>query len=555
MCFDMKMSVNCGLRIFVVLSFVFFLASFAFAAVEEVACNNYYHFDGLQFREFAPEKVEYVQGDDVRFNYVIENVFGSPLVQGDVKVLIMYEGPEVVNRMEDPDLLDDLFAETDVNIQEGDKYAGSFAWKIPKKAKPGVYVAKVYFPVKRKLNIAGLTFMSSVPAKSTTFKVLGTDSGVFLLEKNRTLFNGQKYGFRDYIPGLQPGESAEVKTFLSNPNRESVTVVYELFYWDDTETRMDSYTKTETVTDSRDLSYSLPALPVGVYLARITASAGDWKSILKVRFYVEGAKAKFVWLGLDRFPLMKDDEATVAFCFSNSAVKPRNEEIKLPVKINIEVLDEAGGKVFEEEHQVYNLTANIVGRKMSFAAPKQYTKLKLLGSIYGVNGELMDEIELVYDYSKFLNIEKTFRLLAPERAVENLAYEVEYVDKYGDGIDGEAVVYLSASDGKVVAMKEDRISGRMTGQFSLTGLPEGVYTIKAVEKKETLSDKKTVTVSRAAHVTTTPPTTGETTPPTEEKKPGGLPLQTIALAAVLILIIAAAYLKLKPKRRSEKLGG
>jgi len=128
--------------------FFLLLANAVFAAVEDAPCNESYVFDGLKYTEFYPEKISYSQNDTVRFTYRMANEFGSPLVAGDVKVLVMYRGPYNVDRTEDDDIIDDYVAQKDVSIAEGDTYTGTFEWKIPEKAKPGVYAVNLYFPVK-----------------------------------------------------------------------------------------------------------------------------------------------------------------------------------------------------------------------------------------------------------------------------------------------------------------------------------------------------------------------------------------------------------------------
>ncbi|MBN2250780.1 MAG: hypothetical protein JW724_01725, partial [Candidatus Altiarchaeota archaeon] len=280
-----------------VLGLCLFFVSSSFAVMEESVCDMHYRFDGLEFSEFYPEKVSYMQGDAVRFSYSIDNQFGSPLVGGDVKALVLYRGPVDVDRQEDDDVVDDFFVLHDVSIRDGDVYSGKFVWSVPESALPGFYVVNLYFPVERKFNVAGLTFMTSVPAAVTSFEVGGVDSGAFILEKAGTYLNGERYGFRMPAPQVGVDAPVEVKTRLSNPSGMDVDVVYQLFTWDDVEEELSQYRKTEMVSGSGELVYDLPGLPVGVYVARITASSGDWKSILKVRFTVKGAKARYIWAG------------------------------------------------------------------------------------------------------------------------------------------------------------------------------------------------------------------------------------------------------------------
>jgi hypothetical protein len=523
----------------------------SYAVVEDVSCGVNYQFGGLKFKDFYPEKVTYSQKDTVKVTYTISNEFGSPLVAGDVKVLVMYRAPNDVDRIEDDDIIDDLIVQKDVNLQSGDKYTGTFEWKIPSKAKPGVYAVNAYFPVKKKFNIAGLTFYTAVPGATTTFEVNGDSYEQILIDKNSTTFNGKRYMFRAPIPMVEPNAQIGIKAKLLNPDKKNVVVTYELYKWDDIETKLDSYTKTETVSDTKDLDYTVSNLPVGVYVARITASSGDMKSILKVRFYLKGALGRFIWVGLGSFPLMNGDSSKVGFCLSNSAVDPGDASVQFNVSGTITVLDESGNKILEEKYTA-PLTAAISGKRINFSAAKQVTKATVKASMYDDKGALMDEVEIVYDYSKFLNIEKKFSLSASDTAKDTLSYSVSYADKYQDALSGEAVVYLIAPDGKVAALNQDRISGNLNGAFDLAGMVDGTYTLKAVEPNEHLSDLKTVTISSVEkpQVTTTlqeEPATTIAEPVLETKTDN-----TLMIVAVVVLVLAIALFAVKGMKKPEK---
>jgi hypothetical protein len=523
----------------------------AYAVVEDVPCGVNYQFDGLKFKDFFPEKVTYSQNDSVKLTYTLSNEFGSPLVAGDVKVLVMYRAPYDVDRLEDDDILDDLIVQKDVNLQAGDKYTGTFEWKIPSKAKPGIYSVNAYFPVKKKFNIAGLTFYTAVPGATTTFEVKGDAYEQILVDKNSTMFNGKRYMFRAPIPMVDPNTQISIKAKLQNPAKKDVVVAYELYKWDDLETKLDSYTKTETVSDSKDLDYSVSNLPVGVYVARITASSGDMKSILKVRFYLKGALGRFIWVGLGSFPLMDGDASKVGFCLSNSAVDPGDASVQFNVSGTITVLDESGNKILEEKY-TSPLTAAISGKRINFSAGKRLTKATVKADLYDDKGALMDKVEIVYDYTKFLNIEKKFKLSSPDSAKDSLAYSVSYTDKYQDALSGDAVVYLISPDGKVASLDQNKISGSLNGEFALTGMADGAYTLKAVEPNEHLSDSKTVTVSSVEKTQVT--TTLQEEPVTTMAEPAPEPKtdNTLMIVAVVVIILAIAVFAVKGMKKSEK---
>ena len=522
---------------------LFFLQAACFAAVEDSQCGEHYKFDGLKFNEFYPEKAVYNQGDKVRLTYAIENQFPGPLVDGAIRALVLYRGLTDIDRTEDDDIIDESFAKSDISIDKGDKYSGTFAWSIPAKAKPGIYVINLYYPVKKKFNIAGLTFYTAIPAATTTFEVKGGAFEDISLDKNQTLMNGQRYMFRAPIPEVQQNTPATMKTSLVNNGNKNVDVVYELFNWDDIEARLDAYSKTETVSDSRDLVYTIPGLPAGVYTARITATTGDLKSIMKVRFFIKGAKGRFIYTGLDHFPLMKDDKATIGFCISNSAVSPGDASVNFTVKGTISLVDANGNTITTEQYQA-PITAFIDGKKFSFTVPKTITYAKLKADMYDANGNLMDQVELVYDYTKFLNIERNFKLESTQTD-GMISYAVKYTDKYNDPIAGEAVVYLIAPDGKVAYMNQKDMTGTLSGEIPTANLAEGDYTLKAVEPNEYLKDSKTLTIAKATKPTEATSTTQESAPETTTPQPAvkgqdNTWMIIVGLLAVIIVIAVAS---------------
>lgn len=328
-------------------------------------------------------------------------------------------------------------------------------------------------------------------------------------------------------------------------------VSYELYKWDDIETKLDSYTKTETVSDTKDLDYSISNLPVGVYVARITATSGDMKSILKVRFYLKGALGRFIWVGLGSFPLMAGDSSKVGFCLSNSAVDPGDASVQFNVSGTITVLDESGNKILEEKY-ASPLTAAISGKRINFSAAKQLTKATVKANLFDDKGNLMDEVELVYDYTKFLNIEKKFSLSAPDTVKDNLSYSVSYADKYNDALSGDAVVYLISPDGKVAALNQDKISGNLKGEFKLAGMADGTYTLKAVEPNEHLSDSKTVTISSVEEQQVVTTTQEEPVTTIAEPAPEPKTDNMLLIVAAVVIVLAIALFAVKGMKKSEK---
>ncbi|MEM7817002.1 MAG: hypothetical protein QXZ20_03755, partial [Candidatus Aenigmatarchaeota archaeon] len=156
--------------IIIIIIQLIFITKMGFS-LETIDCFQYYKYGynpdldegGVKFEFFSPEKISYNAGDYVYVDYRIKNTFGIPIVHGNLKVLVLYRGIENIDRIEDDDIIDDFYVLEDLYLFENYTYSGSFKWKIPENAKEGIYVINAYFMEKKKFNIAGLNFHTSIP--------------------------------------------------------------------------------------------------------------------------------------------------------------------------------------------------------------------------------------------------------------------------------------------------------------------------------------------------------------------------------------------------------
>jgi hypothetical protein len=523
----------------------FFFASSAHALLTDAICSQYYSPDGVKFNEFSSDRIEYPQGGNITLSYAIENRLG-PIAEGAVFIILQYQGPEMANRLDDGDIVGEFFSQRDLSLQKNDQFKGSVVWNVPKNARPGVYVARSFFVVKDKLSAGGLYFYSSVPAESTSFKISGLDKGVFMLERNATTINGVPYRFRAPVPKVGAGEAVKIKTRLSDGTNGAVNVTYQLFSWSDLGEEYAQYGKQEIVTDTRELNYDLPGLGAGVYMFKITASSGDWKSIIRLRFYVQGESARFAWIGLDRFPLKAGEKANVSICLFNSASEPGDADTLFPAKMEVTLADGDGNVLLKEDYSTENLTALLRGKIAAFTSDRQYTKLKLKGIAYDGEGKKTDVVEIVYDYSKFPGVKRAFSMDAPDSASGNIVYNIIYEDEYGGKLPGDAIVYLSDPSGEVVKTKESSFVGQLSDRMDVSGLPAGRYALKAVEKGQTLSSEKIVALSDSVSSTTqaskTTTSTETETSPAEEDPQKSMGSYWPVVVALLCVALLAIYL-------------
>jgi len=204
----------------------------------------------------------------------------------------------------------------------------------------------------------------------------------------------------------------------------------------------------------------------------------------------------------------------------------------------VKVINSDGKVILEETYGPQSVTPSIDGKLTSFIAPKSMTKLTLKADFYDEKDNLMDEIELVYDTSKFLNIKKTLDLRIYKNnqvsssftTDEALRYTIEYKDEHGNPVDGQIAVFLSSPDNKIVRMDHRDIHNTLNEDMILKGLESGTYTLKAVETQEHLVSEKTITITK-----TSSPTQKE--PETAPKNPLITGLVILVLAALVIYAV------------------
>jgi hypothetical protein len=539
--------------------FLLLLSAFAGAqsGLTDVDCYDNYNFGGIVFTEFYSGKTVYAPGDVVSLKYSLVNAFQSPLPEGAVKAVVLYRGIEDVDRTEDDDVIDVFYPLTGAGVQNGGNYSSSFSWRVPGNAMPGVYVVSLYFSVDKKYNIAGVSFLTSFPAKSTTFSVSAGASNVLLLNKTETYLNGNLYMFRAPIPQVHPGSAAYLKTRLENPSGVETSVEYKLFSWDDSGEPLSGYGKSENVSGSKVLEYSVDGLSAGVYLMIISSPFKVRRFILPVRFYVAGEKPIINWAGLGSFPVLENVPVNVSFCVSNSASSPVDSAQVRGIRGRVVLLDGYGNEL--AGGQFYsNVSSQLVGKQMIFTSKKNITKLVLKTELYDGVGKVIESSQILYDYTKFLSHQYLLKISDMNLSGSRLTYSLKYSDEYGDPLSGHVVIYLLSSGGSVAYMDEMDIPGSFAGSVDLSLLGPGVYVLKVLETGQKASDSKELVYDQPQVADEPEPLVdvssdqeSESDTP-EENNPGtGASSQVVLYVLLAVVAVFAAFFVLKKKNKPK----
>ena len=541
---------KCSLVLAGLFVMMMFLQSSVFAGFETADCFKYYNFqNGLRFDDLHADKVTYAPQDKVYVSYVLNSgKMDAPIVEGRVRVQIFY----VDDGEQKEQMVDEFFAFDDVHLMSDYTLPQEFKWVVPKGAKSGKYVVKTYFIVGDYANLAGLSLIPygppGVPGGMTDFYVEnGGAVSVIWFDKQETYMNDVKYSFSASTPKYEPGISVTVRTKLHNTGDKSKQVALSMavYKWDNTHGGpISEYVVMKPVLlragGVEDVEYSLPALDVGTYALLFVAEVGEEKSILKLRFSIKGAKGRFIYAGVESFPVVEGSENTVFFCLSNSA----DSEHSFRGHGTVEMVARDGAVILSEDFDSsvpvtpYGEAAVFVPIDSSF-----YFTLEL--KLYDENDTLHDEMILVYDYSKFHNINPVFDVKLGEDVLgygDKQTYTVEFMDKdYGVPLNGELLVYVTDPDGVVVRkVKDQEIRGTFTDSLVFgEENPVGVYTITARELRHDLLAEKTFEVEGFG----TSPKKAERREPRSGRlqSSGDGNLYFAAGVIVLLLICLAAY--------------
>lgn len=529
-------------KIFPIFLGLVILSQIVMAAVEDVDCFKYYEFQsGLVFDDLMAEKVSYSPGDEVVISYSLFSQMESPIVEGSVRVQIFYNDP-----IQGEQMIDEFFAEKGINLMYNDVVEKEFTWTVPSGAKSGEYIVKTYFIVGDFFNLAGLSILPygppGVPGEMTTFDVKSTTASRIYFSKDDTYLNDKKYEFGVPTTAYE-SVPIKIKTKLVNEGpAKQVNVKLTTYEWDDaTDKAIDSYTVEKTISlganSKEEITYELPALSSATYQIKFTATTGDEKSILKLRVPITGAKGRFIYLGLDKFPLIKGQKTTLFMCMSGST----DYSSVFNGKGTLEISDASGNSILKEGYGPFEVVSTPMGKMLEFTPTKNLNYLVLNADLYDDKGNLHDKVSLVYDYSKFASVPGNLAIKLAKDSIkqgEEIPYTITYTDNLGMPLNGKILIYVTDPEEKIIqTVKDKKISGSFNGKILISG-NTGDYKIKV---RELTQDKKaeasfTVTEKITPAVTTTTIKEVTTTIKTVEIDKGFNYLWIVALVIILIIV-------------------
>ena len=374
-----------------------FAPVFVLAEAQTQSCFDYYKFQSITI-DLHAEKQVYKAGEGARLIGSLTNKNTYPVVGGSLILRISKFDPrsQVGN-----DIIDEWTAKENINLIAEEKMPVSFNYQLPSGLPTGTYTLTSFFLTEDKFNLAGLSFTDDIYGSYATFTVEGRSEKSIKFDRTGVKINIESYRIFGFLPKIFPTDTKSVSMSvpLKNDTAKSLdaTISYEFYAWDGIakENLLKSWSEKVSIpkNSSKTLSFNLDLSDRPVYYLKIKAIAGDQKSEIHIRFVKEGFRPRLNYVGIAKFPLEKDDKATLFACYHNTTGSESSG------KLNLSLKDQKGKELAQTSYNgkmtgdIEVLTKEISGLNLE--------NFILSAELFDDKGNKVDEANVAYDCSKF----------------------------------------------------------------------------------------------------------------------------------------------------------
>lgn len=368
-------------------------------SVSGSSCFDYYKFGSIDAKIFSSTET-LVSGSTNAFNVEITNNNQYPVVGGQLYI-------KVYRRQKDSDLavlngdnlIDQRLVIDNISLKAGEQKETTFQWTVPAYAQTGEYYMVSYFTVSDRYNLLGLTFTDDIKGGVEYFKIVGTDSSIYI-DKNNVTLNNQKHNFINPIPVFGESEDITAKIVVKNETNKDQTVnlVWDLYWWDSLSSENKLQTKTESMrikaNSQATASYNVTDKSRSVYFLMPTLTYQDSQSIVGIRFSRQGIDYPRVnYPAVTSYPLKAGEETTFFSCLHNTQNKLGN---KTSGNVNFisKIIDSKGNLIHEYKYDG-PVTGAMMGLSEKFIPKKDYYDFSIETELY-YNGKKIDSDVLSY---------------------------------------------------------------------------------------------------------------------------------------------------------------
>jgi len=367
-------------------------------------CFDYYHFQSVQV-SLGAEKDKYPAGEKVKFSGQLINENEYPVFDGHVFVRISQ-----INQAKGQDgaekylteyhyIIDEFIAQKDIALNAKEEKPFSFEWPVPAGVAAGQYRADFFFSVGRKFNLGGLPFSNEVVVGASEFEIESTVKDYLSFSRSHTTVNGEPYAQIGNWPQIEGDQDITIVHQLENSfdDDQKVNLTWELYYWDALNEKDKVTTKEQEMTvpanSSLPITFTFKQEGKSVYYLKTIAKSENQQSIVNTRISTEKEMPRLNYPGINKFPLKKDEAATLFSCFHNT------NNLNTQGKVEV-ILKDREGKIVEQFAYQGDISSAMMAQKKDFSANKDYDYLTIDAKVYDKAGKLVDAYQTIYDCQK-----------------------------------------------------------------------------------------------------------------------------------------------------------
>lgn len=363
-------------------------------------CFDYYKLQSVEIA-LSPDQNSYIPGESVKLLGYLENKNSYPVVGGNLIGRLNLLPAGVIYGTKDI-ILERVMLEN-LNLLPGEKKSVVLTYQLPGELVSGRYALTFYFNEGNNFDISGLHFSNNVYGAAAQFDISGGSKGLLRFDTARIKVNNDSTTADALAAKVFPA-SAEMVLLsvpLMNGKKESRTVAvsYQLFYWDSLKPvnllKSEDFNVALKPSEVKDIGLNIDISSRTSYLVKLTANSQDESSWSYFRIVKSGFRPRLFFVGLNSFPLLKEESNNVAFaCYANTAPGSGIGKLELTVK-------NSSGVVLDSRAYVGDMSEKIDIFSSSLTGLGNQDGLIVSAKLYDNSEALVDEVNITYDCSEF----------------------------------------------------------------------------------------------------------------------------------------------------------
>jgi hypothetical protein len=379
----------------------------AYKEGEIASCFDYYTNGNVQIN-LTQDYTAYDAGRPILIRGTVKNTNTYPVIGVDIKARLVKDIPAPDKMRAEIMILDEFDVVENITIDAQGEYILSYSYLLPYNAPSGEYQMYFYAVEQDKFNLSGLPTTNNIVGSKISFDVNGETPDHVYLDQTQILVNALPYNTMSTPTQYSATNTPTIVTIpLYNSSKEEkiMTVIYDLYASDSTDSKNKISTKTEQVTvpskSETIVTYTIDKIAEPVYYLSISAkpttqtkkeSVFREKTIANIKIFAQGIHTSEInFTTIESYPLERGKENKLVTCFQDVN---NIEGIETVVKVETTLKDADGTKLAYTLYEGNILGATGIMKK--FTPTRKSSHFTITSTMYDSKNTIIDQVEKTY---------------------------------------------------------------------------------------------------------------------------------------------------------------